>query len=65
METQDFNKELRNGTLVKSKLIDKKKMDVFLDNENSYDKEAIKKSAERFEKDVFKEKVLEFLEKVL
>lgn len=34
----------------------------FLDNENSYDKEVIKKSAERFGKDIFKERILDFLE---
>lgn len=34
----------------------------FLDNENFYDKNVIKKSAEKFGKDVFKDRILEFVE---
>ncbi|MCK4635666.1 MAG: glycosyltransferase [Candidatus Moranbacteria bacterium] len=34
----------------------------FLDNENFYDKNIIKKSAEKFDKDVFKDRILEFVE---
>lgn len=34
----------------------------FLENENNYNKEIIKKSAERFNEDVFKERFLDFIE---
>ncbi len=37
----------------------------FLENEDSYDRGVIKKSTERFSKDVFKEKILGFLDGVL